>query len=207
MRLRWVAFSVWYLASVFSVVAIILHKWRNLWKHFFNASMQLGVRGVCYYISITDPWSKYMIMVGESSFLCWTVFELQVLKSSSVLRILSLTDFCTGGWKCTFNVGTNWWLAFNFRSWAIWPCRLVNVCLRFILLLAESYQFCLIITCGFFHYELGLQFIPGERLFSQYCLQVCLHMDCWKSVLFFFLQFWRCHCWFSWSKRSYFEVC
>lgn len=76
----------------------------------------------------------FLNIIRAASFLmCWTMFEALASEKLIISYNLYLTDICTKGWKSTYNVGANRRLAFHFRTWAIWPYRLVNVCVLFII--------------------------------------------------------------------------
>lgn len=90
-----------------------------------------------------------------------------------------LTDFCTRGWKSTYNVGANRQPAFDFRTWAIWPYRLVNVCLLFI-----SYSV-LLFNGDFLRLYLECSLFLCINFLWQYYLLVCLCIDCWRSIVFY----------------------
>lgn len=90
-----------------------------------------------------------------------------------------LTDFCTRGWKSTYNVGANRRPAFDFRTWAIWPYRLVNVCLLFI-----SYSV-LLFNGDFLRLYLEWSLFLCINFLWQYYLLVCLCIDCWRSIVFY----------------------
>lgn len=139
----------------------------------------------------------------------WTVFPAAGSEKLMHSHDDCLTDFCTRGWKSTFNVGAAGWLDFNFRSWAIWPYRLVDVCLPFILWG---------VFILFYYYFLWLSRGGGSFKAQPVCNKF-LAIDSFLTLLStswlmcgllnsdLFLQFWRHHCWFPRSKRGHFKVC